>query len=135
MKTFKTEFSGLVRLFLIVTLFATVSCSKSKSDEATAPTATTSTFTNAYNGVYAGNGTSGAGAPFSGSITVNVTSATTATLSGDAGNFTITGIAASSGSGYTGTTNGGGSISLSFSGTGNKDVNIGGPFTFNGSKP
>ena len=135
MKTFKTEFSGLVRLFLIVTLFATVSCSKSKSDEATSPTTTTSTFTNAYNGVYTGNGTSGSGAPFTGSITINVTGPTTATISGDAGNFSITGIAASSGNGYTGTTNAGASISLSFSNTGNKDVNIGGPFTFGGSKP
>lgn len=130
MNTLKSKLSSVVRLFLLITVLTTVACSKDDAPE----TAVTSTFTDAFDGVYTGNGTNTANAPFAGNITIDVTGPTSATISGAAGNYSISGVSASAGGGYTGTANGQ-SISLSFSGAENKDVNIGGPFTFNGSKP
>lgn len=132
MNTLKSKLGKTVQLFLVATLLTTLSCSK--DDSPSEPKVVTSTFTDVYDGIYTGNGTDASNNPFAGNVTIDVTGPTTATITGAAGNYTITGVSASAGGGYTGTANGQ-SISLSFSGTSNKDVNIGGPFTFNGSKP
>jgi hypothetical protein len=130
MNNLKNKLVNVGRTFLMIAFLSTISCSKDDK-----PNTTTSTFTNAFNGTYTGSGTDGASGPFTGDVVLNVTGGTTANITGAAGDYSISEIEVSAGGGYTGKTSAGASISLSFSGDGNKSIGIGGPFTFSGTKP
>ena len=123
----------IIKLFLVALISTTAITSCSKSDNAS-PSTTTSTFTVAYNGTYTGSAVGAAG-PTTGDLILTVTGPTTATVSGVLGDISITGIAASSGTAYTGNSSSG-AISLGFTGAGNKTLGFAvGPYTFNGSRP
>jgi hypothetical protein len=109
MRTIKTKFINASKIVILIASLAVGSCSKNENP---APNTVTSTFTTALNGTYNGNGTDLSNVPFEGNVKVEVTSSTTARLSGDGGNLSISSIAVSSNGGYTGKTDSGADIAF-----------------------